>query len=512
MKTIDLSPIARIEGHLDFEVDVDGGKVEDARAIGALYRGFETILKGKDPMDALVITPRICGVCPTAHNTASAKALDDAFEAEVPANGNLVRSILLGVENTMSHATHTYALFGPDLANKKYKGHPAYPELARRFSALTGTSYKKAVLTRLKLDEVFTVFGGKHPHTTFVPGGVPVRPEVSDITKAIGILMEVQDFVEETILGGTVERWLENGSVKDVLAWLDEDESHANSDLGLIIKYGPEMGLTKIGKGPGNFLAYGVYEQADGRPWLPGGFFDGEHHKLDTEKITEHIKHSWYMGYEGGKHPFDGETSPHYEKGEKYSWAKCPRYDGKPAEVGPLARMVMDKDPLVMDLAKEFGANVFTRVLARIHEAARTFVQIRKWLDEIDPGQPSYRKPGVFTLNTSFKDVYKGPGNRPENAMGTGLTEAARGALGHWIKIEKGKIANYQVVTPTAWNVSPKDSNGVHGPIEGSVIGTPVPDEENPVEVQHVIRSYDPCLACTVHVIKGDRSYRYKVV
>ncbi len=498
MKEIDLSPITRIEGHLDFKVVIDEENVvKDAKAIGALFRGFEIILKGREPEDALVITPRICGVCPTSHNDASARALDDAYDADVPGNGYLVRSILLAVENTMSHAAHTYVLFGPDLANKKYAEHEAYPELAKRFSAITGTSYKKAVLARIKLDEIFSIFGGKHPHTTFVPGGVPCKPTTSDITKAISILMEVQDFIESTTLGCEVERWLEVKSLKDVEKWLEEDERHANSDLGLLIRYGPELGLTQLGRGPGRFLAYGVYHQKTGEPWLPAGYYDGEkHQELDPEEISEHIAHSWYKGYEGGRHPFDGVTEPEYTtSGDKYSWAKAPRYRDLPTEVGPLARQIIDKDPLVLDLYENFGPCVFTRVLARLHEAVRTFAKIREMLDEIDLGEPFYRKP-----------------EKKDNAQGMGLTEAARGALGHWIKIKDGKIENYQVITPTAWNVSPKDSNGNHGPIESAVIGTQVSDPANPVEVQHVIRSYDPCIACTVHYITPRGSFKLKAV
>ncbi len=495
MAELDLSPITRIEGHLDFKINVENGVVTDAKAIGALFRGFELILKGRDPLDALVITPRICGVCPTSHNDASARALDNALNASIPENGYLMRSILLGTENLMSHAAHMYVLFGPDLANKKYEGHEAYPELVKRFAPITGTSYKGAVFARIKLDEIFAIFGGKHPHTTFVPGGAPVRPQLNDITRALSIFMQVQDFLENTTLGCSVERWLENKSLKDVVSWLEEDEKHANSDLGLFIRFGTELGFHKLGPGPGNFLSYGVYAQADGKNWLPAGFYDGKHHSLDQSKIEEHIRYSWYTGYEGGRHPSEGVTEPYYEEGEKYTWAKCPRYQGMPVEVGPLARMIIDKDPVVLDLAKEYGPCVYTRVLARLHEAVRLAAKIKEWLLELDPGKPFF-----------------GSYDKVSNAEGIGLTEAARGALGHWIKIRNGRIDNYQVITPTAWNVSPKDSNDVHGPIEQAVIGTPVEDENNPIEVQHVIRSYDPCIACTVHVITPKKSYHLKVV
>lgn len=492
-KVIDISPITRIEGHLDFRIEVDDGKATDAWAMGALFRGFEIMLQGRHPLDALVFVPRICGVCPTSHQVASVKCLENAFGATPPPNAHLVRSILLGLENAYSHAAHFYVLFGPDLTNQKYADHPLYPELVRRFSPVTGSSWLTAVAAKRKLNEAYAILGGQFPHSNvFVPGGVTCRPTPNDVIKVTAILMEVQDIVEQMVLGCSVERWLENKSLADVQAWLDEGE-HANSDLGVFIRVGPELGLHEIGAGPGNFLAYGVYEQADGSPWLKPGFYDGDFHPLEQEHITEHVKHSWYQDYEGGKHPSEGETRPFYTRDNgKYSYAKAPRYQNRPTQVGPLARQINDQDPLVLDLAKNLGVNAFTRELARLHEEVRLLAQLKTWLGQLDLREPFYRKPPEV----------------PHRATGFGLTEAGRGALGHWIRIEGGKIANYQVITPTAWNVSPKDYLGQHGPIEQAVIGTPVPDESNPVEVQHVIRSFDPCLACTVHLIRGKETIR----
>lgn len=492
-KRIDISPITRIEGHLDFSVEVDDGKVVEAWASGALFRGFELMLKGRDPLDALVFVPRICGVCPTSHQVASVKCLENAFGAKPPPNAHLARSILLGLENAYSHAAHFYVLFGPDLVNKKYAGHPAYPELVKRFAPLTGTSYRTAVLAKRKLNEAYAIFGGQFPHSNvFVPGGVTCRPTAGDIVRATGILLEVQDIVEQMVLGCKVERWLENKGLADVQKWMGED-GHENSDLGLFIKYGPELGLNTIGTGPIGFHAYGVYEQADGSPWLKPGFYDGAFHPFDHTRITEHVKHSWYVDYEGGKHPWQGETRPMYTRdGDKYSYAKSPRYEDKPSQAGPLSRQINDQDPLVLDLVKNLGINAFTRVLARLHEEVRLLAQLKKWIGQLNLKEPFYVKPPAV----------------PQRATGFGLTEAGRGALGHWINIEGGKIANYQVITPTAWNVSPKDANGRRGPIEEAVVGTPVPDDTNPVEVQHVIRSFDPCLACTVHLIRGGDTLR----
>lgn len=181
-------------------------------------------------------------------------------------------------------------------------------------------------------------------------------------------------------------------------------------------------------------------------------------------------------------------TQPNADKPGAYSWAKSPRYDDNVVEVGPLARMIIGKDPLVLDMAKTLGPSVYTRILARLHEDVRLLKQMREWLLQINPDEPFYTKPEI-----------------PQNAMGSGLTEAARGALGHWINIEDGRIKNYQVITPTAWNISPRDSNDNPGAVEQALIGTPVEDGNNPVEVAHVVRSYDPCLVCTVHAYRGDK-------
>jgi hydrogenase large subunit len=489
-KKIDLSPITRIEGHLDFTIEVEEGKVIEAWASGTLFRGFEIMLQGRDPLDALVFVPRICGVCPTSHQVASVRCLESAFGATPPPNAHLVRSLLLGLENAYSHAAHFYVLFGPDLVNKKYASHPAYPELQKRFAPLAGSSYVAAVMAKRKLNEAYAIFGGQFPHSNvFVPGGVTCTPDIADIVRATSILLEVQDLVEDMVLGCSVERWLENESLADVQEWMGED-GHEASDLGLFIKHGPELGLNEIGAGPPRFLSYGVYEQADGTSWLRSGFYDGEFRPFKQEKITEHVKHSWYVDYEGGKHPSQGETRPQYTaEGEKYSYAKTPRYDEKSAQVGPISRQVNDKDALVLDLADKLGINAFTRELARLQEEVRLLAQLKVWLNQIDPTKPFYFKPRT-----------------PRNAVGMGFTEAGRGALGHWVRIEGGRIANYQVITPTAWNVSPKDAYGNRGPIEEAVVGTPVPDEENPIEVQHVIRSFDPCIACTVHMVScGER-------
>lgn len=487
-KTIKISPFNRVEGDLEITVEIEDGKVIGAHACGVMFRGFEIILKERDPMDAIVFTPRICGICGGAHSTAASNALRSAFGTEMPPNGYLARNIAFACENAMSHATHFYALFAIDLINKKYSAHPSYNELIKRFAPMKGTSYIGAIKERKRFLEILGLLIGKWPNTlAFHPGGITKALTMSEITRALGILSEFQNFVEERVLGCSVEQWRENKSLDDINRWLGED-GHAESDIGLFIKVGRDFGLDKIGQGTGKFLSFGVYDQIDGTTWLPAGYFDGDFHPFDEKRISEHIKYSYYDGYEGGKHPLDGTTQPNADKIGAYSWAKSPRYGDNVVEVGPLARMIIDKDPLILDLVKNLGANAYTRTLARLHENVRLLKQMKGWLMQINPDEPFYIKPEI-----------------PKNANGSGLTEAARGALGHWINIENGKIKNYQVITPTAWNISPRDSNDNPGAVEQALIGTPVEDENNLIEVAHVVRSFDPCLVCTVHAIRGGR-------
>jgi hydrogenase large subunit len=327
------------------------------------------------------------------------------------------------------------------------------------------------------------VLGGKFPHSqSFVPGGITFKPTSSDLVRVSCILLEVENMVTQKVLGCSVARWLANKSLANVLHWLEE-KSHASSDLGLFIRIGKDFGLHKLGAGPGTFLSYGGFIQPDGKNWLKPGFFDKKLQKFDETKISEHVKYSWYEDYAGGKHPKEGETRPFYTKSRKYSFIKSPRYSGKAVEVGPLARQVINKDRLISDLAKKLGPSVYTRELARMHEAVKILQKIREWIDLVDPVKPFYKKP-----------------SKKPAGFGAGLTEAPRGALGHWVEVDK-KIKRYQIITPTAWNASPADSDENPGPMEQAAISTEVTDKKNPVEVEHVIRSFDPCVGCAVHVI-----------
>jgi Ni,Fe-hydrogenase I large subunit len=513
-----VSPLGRVEGDLDVRVTIEDGVVTSAWTEAALFRGFEIILRGKDPQAGLIVTPRICGICGGSHLYKSAYALDTAWKTHVPPNATLVRNIAQACETMQSIPRYFYALFAIDLTNKNYAKSSMYDEAVRRFAPYVGTSYGPGVVMSGKPVEIYAIFGGQWPHSSFmVPGGVMCAPTLSDVTRAIAILEYWRtNWLEKYWLGCSVDRWLANRSWEDVLAWVDENESQHDGDCGFFIRYCLEIGLHKYGAGVGNYLATGTYldPQTYQYPTIEGRnsalqsrggiFVDGRFSEFDQARVREDVTHSFYEGSEA-LHPFDGETNPIDPAiGRplgKYSFAKSPRYNVPgmgyvPLEAGPLARRIaaaapgaqpfQDDDPLFLDMIDKLGPSVFVRQLARMHEAPKYVKWTRQWLDEIDLHDSFYTKPVEHRQGKGF-----------------GSTEAVRGSLSDWIVIEGGKIANYQVVTPTAWNIGPRDGSENLGPIEQALVGAPILDQEDPVELGHVARSFDSCLVCTVHAYDG---------
>lgn len=497
-KKILIYPLNRVEGDLEIHVEIKDGVITEARSAGTMYRGFENLLLGRAILDGLVITPRICGICSTSHLKAAAKALDMFFNVKVPDNAKRIRNVTLMAEQIQNDFRHAFLLFMADFSNPVYEKHPLFDEALRRYEPLKGETAIQTIQKTQKVLEVIAILGGQWPHSSFmVPGGVVYMPSANDVTQCLFLLRNFRQWFESRVLGCRIERWMDVRSKSDLDVWLDEAESHRNSELGFFIRFAKKAGLEKIGKGHGNFISFGsldlpenteVKSFNDDRQFLPSGF---SHHLevkgFDQEKITEDVSHSWFNDYAGGKHPFDGVTSPYASGSEsgKYSWAKAPRYDGMPAEAGPLAEMVGACDPLFIDLLRQDGPNVFIRELARLVRSAVLIPIMEQWLKE---------------TVLSSEEFYRDHGKRA-NGEGFGLVEAPRGALGHWVKIKDAKIERYQVITPTAWNASPRDSSGVRGPWEEAVVGTEIKDKDNPVEVEHIIRSFDPCLVCTVHAI-----------
>jgi hydrogenase large subunit len=520
MSTVDLSvsPLGRVEGDLDVRVTIDDGVVSSAWTTAGMFRGFEMILKGKDPQAGLIVTPRICGICGGSHLYKAAYALDTAWQTHVPHNATLIRNIAQACETLQSIPRYFYALFAIDLTNKNYAKSPLYEEAVRRFAPYVGESYQTGVVLSGKPVEVYAMFGGQWPHSSFmIPGGVMCAPTLAEVTRSIAILENWKNaWLEGQWLGCSIDRWLENKTWEDVLAWVEENPSHYESDCGFFIRYCLDVGLDKYGQGVGNYLATGTYFQPDlyDHPTIEGRndalinrsgvYANGEFSTFDHLRVSEDTAHSFYKG-SGLLHPWDGVTDPidpeQGRKEGKYSWAKSPRYDVEgqgyvPLETGPLARRIaaaapgaaphQDDDTLFLDIMNKIGPSVMVRQLARMHEGPKYFKWVREWLDQIDLHDSFYTKPVEH-----------------ESGKGFGSTEAARGSLSDWIVIEDGKIENYQVVTPTAWNIGPRDGDGALGPIEQALVGAPIVDTSDPVELGLVARSFDSCLVCTVHAYDG---------
>lgn len=458
-----LDPITRLEGHLKIEVSVDSVKgtqqVVDAWATGTLYRGFETMLINRDPLDAQHFAQRICGVCPVPHGMAAVMALDKALQVTPPSNARTMRNLVLGANFIQSHILHFYHLTLPDFIDG-----PAMPpwqpswKADKRFDSATTQkligNYVKAIDMTRKANEMGAIFGGRMPDPpTYIPGGFTSFPKAELITKFRAYLNELIDFIT-------------NSYMKDA------------ENLAQV--YGDYKG---IGRGYGNLLAFGVFDQDDqGRTKLfrsgrvSGGA--GTIQPVDTKAIFEEVSYSWYNNNTNHLTPDQGETIPQYPKTQAYSWMKAPRYLGNAYEVGSLARMWINGN-------YRNGISVMDRHQARAKETLTIGQAMSLWLGQLKTGQ------SVFTSYSL-----------PSTAQAYGLTEAPRGALGHWLEISNRKISHYQIVTPTCWNASPRDSQRLHGPIEEALIGTPVKNISEPVEVLRVIHSFDPCLSCAVHIIR----------
>ena len=464
--TLKIDPVTRIEGHLSVEVTVDtvSGKnqITDAKSNGTVFRGFETILQGRNPLDAPHITQRICGVCPISHGMASSLNLEAAFGITPPDNGRIIRNLVLGANFVQSHILHFYHLAALDYINTDGIIDIA-PWMPRYITPdmVTGTvaaalvdHYVQALAMRRKAHQMGAIFGGRLPCSpVFVPGGATDVPTTQNITDFRTLLTEIRSFID-------------NVMVPDVLAVAGAFPQYYN-----------------IGKGCGNLLAYGVFDlNAAGTTKLlsRGRFTSNQLSTVDPAQITEYVKYSQYTAASGNLNPANGVTIPSVGKAGAYSWLKSPRYLNAVHEVGPLARMYVNGD-------YRNGISVADRLAARVLEAKKVADAMDGWLNQIVIGA------SVYTYAAT-----------PASASGIGLTEAPRGALGHWINITNSTINRYQIITPTNWNASPKDDLEQHGPIEQALIGTPIADTSQPIEVLRVIHSFDPCLSCAVHMVRPD--------
>ena len=499
----------RIEGDLEFQVDLDGKRIVDARCVGTLFRGFEQLLIGRAPKDGLVITPRVCGICGTAHLYTAALALERLAQLPVPPHATLVRNLCLMAENVQSDLRQSFLFFTPDFVHPRYAGQPLFADIDAAFAPLKGRVVRATLAATRKVVELVAIFGGQWPHSSYMlPGGITRGASARDLIDCNDIVDQAIDYYETEVIGDSLDNWLALDSVDGFFAWLDA-APHAASAVGLLTRFARAIGLHKIGIGAHHFLNAGAWH--DPQHWqppyetatLPGaGIYHADTGQLDAfdpALINEHVRHAWYRPYPGGLHPYLGETVPDYQPDtDRYTWAKAPRYGELVVETGPLAELLTGGDALIVALLAHEGPNTWLRQFARLRRAGHALRRMKQHLADLagQLGTPHYLPPSA--------DAF-------DNGEGYGFVQAARGSLGHWIQVKDGRISRYQIVTPTAWNASPKDSAGRHGHWEQSVIGLELADPADPIEVGHIVRAHDPCLVCTVHFVGRGEKHRYGV-
>lgn len=559
MTHIVVDPVTRIEGHLRVEVEVDGGVVKEAWSSSTMFRGIELILRGRDPRDAWAFAQRICGVCTTVHAIASIRAVEKAIGAIPPPNARILRNLIMSAQNVMDHVVHFYHLHALDWVDivsalradpaktatlaqstsdwplssaayfsgvqnrmktfvergqlgpfaNAYWGHPAY-KLPPEANLMALAHYLEALDWQRRFIKIHAILGGKNPHLqSFLVGGMatPVDPDsqaslnMDTIAALTKLVDDGKDFVSRVY-------------VPDVLA---------------IASYYKDW--TSLGAGVGNYMVYGDYPMDDGENpelLIAGGIIHGRDlakiEPVDQANITEQVAHSWYDyadGDDAALNPFKGETRPHYtgpkppyerlDGSQKYSWVKSPRYDGQPMEVGPLARtlvayargqprikQLVDKVLTTLNVGPEALFSTLGRVAARAIEAEFLVESMNIWIQGLadNMGRRDYR-----IQDESRWD----PKTWPSFCFGYGFHEAPRGSLGHWVHITNGAIVNYQCVVPSTWNAGPRDSQGQPGPYEAALVGTPVAKPDQPLEILRTLHSFDPCMACGVHVVDATK-------
>ena len=547
-----VDPITRIEGHLKIEVEVENGYIKNAWSSSQLFRGLEIILQGRDPRDAQHFTQRSCGVCTYVHALASTRAVDNAVKVDqnMPPNARIMRNLVMAAQYMHDHIVHFYHLHALDFvdvvsaatkANPKkaaeiscdinpnrkatdtaegfkaiqdklttfiksgqlgiftnayfLNDHPAY-YLPPEVNLIATAHYLQALHLQVKAARAMAIFGAKNPHTQFtVVGGVTNYDALTPkrIKEFLGLYNEVRAFIENYYI----------------------------PDLITVAKYYKDWG--SIG-GTTNFLSFGEFPEVEddlSSRWIPPGFINARDvanvQEFDPTQITEAVRHSWYEG-NTVRHPYDGVTEPQYTKYEdrdRYSWMKAPRYMGKSTEVGPLAAMLVGYgkghpqikaavDHVLTEVDVPITALFSTlgRTAARGVECLVTAQKTQAWVDELSEN--------VAKGDTKIYQDWK----MPESAEGVGFVNAPRGGLSHWIVIEGGKIKNFQLVVPSTWNLGPRCNNDLLSPVEEALVGTPIADPKRPVEILRTVHSYDPCIACGVHVIdsKTNEVYKFKVL
>ncbi len=568
MARIVVDPITRIEGHLRIEAVIEGGKITDAFSSGTMVRGFEKILKGRDPRDAWAFTERACGVCTTVHALASVRCVEDALKISVPKNAELIRNLMFCTQYVQDHVVHFYHLHALDwvdivstlkadpaetsklaqsLSNwpksspgyfsdlqkrlktyvgsgqlgifaNGYWGHPAY-KLPPEVNLLAVAHYLEALEWQKEIVKIHAIFGGKNPHPNYLVGGVPCSINTDEVN---ALNTERLNHVGSLISGAM--NFVEQVYLPDLMAIAGFYKDWA-----------------AIGSGLKNYMAYGDlptrgYNYPEYFKFQRGAILNRNLNEVfdvngrDSEEIKEYISHSWYKYADGdtkGLHPWQGETEfnftgpkPPFEQLNvegKYSWLKTPRWKDHPMEVGPLARLLVafaKGNTEVKDVVTEALQKLNVPVDALFSTLGRTAARgletrlVVRWMREFYDQLIASIKGG--DVNTFTREKWD-PSTWPATAEGVGMTEAPRGALAHWIRIKDRLIDNYQLVVPSTWNASPRDAKGQRSAYEESLVGTPVANIEQPVEILRTIHSFDPCLACAVHLYDPEGKHVHQV-
>jgi hydrogenase large subunit len=555
-KRITIDPITRIEGHLRIDCEIDGGRVKKAWASGQMWRGVEQILLGRDPRDAWAITQRICGVCTTVHAICSVRAVENALDMEIPVNAQYIRNIIILAHAVHDHIVHFYHLSALDWVDvvSALKGDPAktaqlaeslsswegnskqqFASVKERLSGFVGTGqlgifangywghpamkltpevnllavshYLQALDIQRKANKIVAILGSKTPHIQNVAvGGVanPINPEAQSVLN-VDRLMMIREFIDD------LADFVHNVYLVDVAAIgaFYADWTHIGAG---IMDYLSVPDLPLDGKGTQFALPGGFVPGGDLSQFKPITHFGDPYFR---DGVTESVKHAWYKGGSGVLHPYKGETNAEYtdfQDDGKYSWVKSPTFYGKPAQVGPLSRVLAmaaaKHQPTLKYLTQVLdtaSAVAGTKIpLAAVHStigrhAARA-VSCSVQVDELD----SMWHRLVDNIGKGDVHTFNKPVFPKDEVMGVGFHEAPRGVLSHWVVIDDGKIKNYQAVVPTTWNAAPRNEDDAPGPYEMSLLNTPVADAEQPLEVLRTVHSFDPCLACAVHVLDID--------
>jgi len=494
MKKIKLEiPVNRVEGDLDIKVEIEDGVIVDAKSVGTLYRGFENILIGRDPMDALVFTPRVCGICSVSHLLAAAKALDEAYNVNPPPQAIRIRNLSILAETMQSDLRQHYLMFMSDFANEYYTDKKFFEDAKRMYEPFKGECTRAVLDITKEILKIIAILGGQWPHTShIVPGGVVTNichAELFDIQR---YLISVKKWLEKNIYMTDIDEILNIKNYEKLQKYI---EKHPTSQVSHFTKIAKETNLFNIGKTGYGYITYGCVDDPHHpkKQFIPAGFSNAKKvFEFSSSKITEDSYYSWYEA-DGVQPPFEGTTIVNRNKPHAYTWVKAPRYDNNVAQTGPLAEDMVSQNPLFLDLVEKFGDSVYVRQLSRILRPAKFIKYMFQMIEE--------------AIIHSDDLTYISP-KKSKNARSVGLSVAARGALGHWLEIKDGKISRYQIISPTTWNGSPKDSNELHGPWEKALLGLKIKDTNNPMELGHVIRSFDPCLVCTVHSLDNKLSYK----